>query len=139
MMNKNLYRNITSCFCILVAAILFTACQKENTNLPDTSNEPPLVKIIKPTQPEYYRSGENICVVANASSQNQLSRVVLTILKAETEQICSRIDYPVNGNTFLLDTEIPVTSAMRGNCALQIEARDVYGNRAIARQSISAE
>jgi len=124
---------------LFATSILLAGCSKKNNDLPDTQKQPPIVNIIKPTRPEFYRQGENICVTANASSQNQLSRVALTILKAETGQICKSFDYPVNGSTFIIDTEIPVTTSMRGNCALQVEARDVYGNKTVARQSISAE
>lgn len=114
-------------------------CSKQNNLLPDRQQEAPLVKIIKPTKAEYYLQGENICITANASSQNQLSRVIVSIIRLESGQVCSSIPYTVNSKTFVLDTEIPATAAMRGNCSIQVEARDVYGNSAVARQSIATE
>ena len=63
----------------------------------------------------------------------------MSIIKVESGQICSVIPYTVNSKTFELDTEIPATAAMRGNCTIQVEARDVFGNSGVARQSIAAE
>lgn len=127
---------------LLAAGLLIAAlagCSKKDTLVGNKQQEAPLVKLIKPTQPEFYRKGENICVTANASSQNQLSRVSLYIVQTTGGRTCFRMDYPVNSATFLLDTEVPVQSDMTGNLAIQVEARDVYGNTSVARQVISAE
>jgi hypothetical protein len=122
----------------LLLAVL-AGCSKEKAPLADRSQEAPMVKIIKPTQPGFYRQGENICITANASSQNQLSRITLSIMHTATGKTCFSMDYPLNSKTFLLDTEVPVNRTMSGNCSIQLQARDVFGNTTTVKQSVAAE